>query len=237
VYRRWPDSWQLPTLAPSRLTGVSSSSHRRRRSLSGNPISPTSPRLEAPPSPRDELYAETSGSSSDRFGHHLAPLPDVDESKEMSLSRSPSPQRGGGWASPGLTTPYDSSSRRSSPIRTYPNGNARGVTWATASARSAQVRGAPSFAPRNQGIGRHFRKWSSKLPFFSNDRSYAEKEKLGRGRSSSTRSTKLRDYAAHIGRIAWRLRKLLAVTILFVLCIILFYATRKSSHSGMMCIF
>ena len=144
----------------------------------------------------------------------------------MSLSRSPSPQRGGGWATPGLTTPYDGSSRRSSPIRTYPNGNAGGVTWASASARSAQLRATPPFVPQSQGIGRHLRRFSAKLPFFNSTRTYAEKEKLGRGRSTGARSARLRDYAARVGRRLWKFR--LSLGVIFTLCLIsiLFYTTR-----------
>jgi len=141
----------------------------------------------------------------------------------MSLSRSPSPQRGGGWSSPGLTTPYDGSSRRASPVRTYPNGSAS-VTWASAQSRSAEVRGIPSFAPRNQGIGKYFRRVSGKLPFF-NSQSYAEKEKLGRGRWTPARRNKPRDILAFFGRALWKLRKQILVVATIILLVILFYVT------------
>ncbi|KAF1986119.1 glycosyltransferase family 34 protein [Aulographum hederae CBS 113979] len=108
----------------------------------------------------------------------------------MSLSRSPSPQRGGGWSSPGLNTPYNSGSRRSSPMRAYSNGATNNVTWASAQAKSAEVKGYPAFQTRNQGIfARYARKVSSGmgLPMFAgaNNKDYAEKEKLGRGRWAS----------------------------------------------------
>lgn len=141
----------------------------------------------------------------------------------MSLSRSPSPQRGGGWSSPGLTTPYDSSSRKASPIRSYPNGST-GVTWASAQSKSAEVRGYPSFAPQNQGFGRYFRRLSGRLPFF-NSQSYAEKEKLGRGRWAAARRSRPRDILAFFGRAIWKLRKQLVVAIAVILLIVLFYAT------------
>jgi hypothetical protein len=90
------------------------------------------------------------------------------------MSRSPSPQPGG-WSSPGLNTPYDSGGRASP----FANGSSsHNVTWASAQARSAEVKGYPGFNPRGQSfLGKHFRRISTSLPF-----SYAEKEKLGRGR-------------------------------------------------------
>ncbi|KAF2400346.1 hypothetical protein EJ06DRAFT_477200 [Trichodelitschia bisporula] len=154
----------------------------------------------------------------------------------MSLSRSPSPQRGGGWASPGLTTPYNSSSRRASPIRTYPNGGsgASNVSWASAQAKSAEVRGYPSFEPRRQGFAGHLRKFSAKLPYF-NGKDYADKEKLGRGRGRVARA---KEVLAFVGRVAWRFRLRLAVVSTFLLCVLLFYVTplhrayRRSSMLG-----
>ncbi|KAK3080936.1 hypothetical protein LTS18_011760, partial [Coniosporium uncinatum] len=103
----------------------------------------------------------------------------------MSLSRSPSPQRGGGWSSPGLTTPYNSTSRRSSPMRAYANGGPNNITWASAKAKSAEVKSYPAFETRNQNVfARYARKFSTGmgLPTFNGDpdKDYAEKEKLGR---------------------------------------------------------
>lgn len=142
----------------------------------------------------------------------------------MSLSRSPSPQRSGGWSSPGLTTPYNSNSRRSSPIRSYANGSANNVTWAKAQARSDQVR---SFSPKSQGFSRHFQNLSAKLPYF-NSRDYSDKEKLGRGRwSSSASGSRLHNILAFLGRVIWRMRLRFAAVLAFLLLIILFYATRK----------
>jgi mannan polymerase II complex MNN10 subunit len=146
----------------------------------------------------------------------------------MSLSRSPSPQRSGGWSSPGLTTPYNSNSRRSSPIRSYANGSANNVTWATAQARSDQVR---SFSPRNQGFSRHFQGLSSRLPHF-NSRDYSDKEKLGRGRwSSSAAASRLQNVLAFLGRVIWRMRLRFAAVLAFLLLIMLFYATRGYSDT------
>jgi hypothetical protein len=146
----------------------------------------------------------------------------------MSLSRSPSPQRSGGWSSPGLTTPYNSNSRRSSPIRSYANGSANNVTWATAQARSDQVR---SFSPRNQGFSRHFQNLSARLPYF-NSRDYSDKEKLGRGRwSSSAAGSRFQNVLVFLGRVIWRMRLRFGAVLAFLLLVILFYVTRGYSDT------
>ncbi|KAJ4288127.1 alpha-1,6-mannosyltransferase [Kalmusia sp. IMI 367209] len=143
------------------------------------------------------------------------------------MSRSPSP-RPGGWSSPGLNTPYDSGGR-SSP---FANGSSNNVTWASAQARSANVKGYTAFNPRNQGFfGKHFRRLSTSLPF-----SYGEKEKLGRGRYQG--NNKIMQMLNRIGWNLWRLRKSVGVILLILLSYILFYATplhrvyRRSSWFG-----
>ncbi|KAL9083731.1 MAG: hypothetical protein Q9165_008397 [Trypethelium subeluteriae] len=107
----------------------------------------------------------------------------------MSLSRSPSPQPSGGWHSPALaSSQFDGIASSTSPSprhygSDYMNGgtgsSGSNVTWASAQARSANVKHSQS-----QGFFRHFRRLSSSLPRFSHQSSthYAEKEKLGRGR-------------------------------------------------------
>ena len=163
----------------------------------------------------------------------------------MSLSRSPSPNRGGGWSSPGLTTPFDNISRTSSPRRGYGdlqmNGSSsnNNVTWATAKARSEEVNGYPSFSTRNNGFfSRHARQISRSLPSFNigTRRDYAEKEKLGRGRrwlpNSGSRTGRL---ATYFGRILWRMRLRLLIVFGFILAVILFYVTRGSYFSITLC--
>jgi mannan polymerase II complex MNN10 subunit len=104
----------------------------------------------------------------------------------------------------------------------YPNGGSHNVTWASAQAKSAEVKGY-SFNPRNQGFfGRHFRRLSTSLPF-----SYADKEKLGRGRYQSNKAMEL---VRRIGRSLWKLRRSLGLVLLLILSFILFYVTRKSPH-------
>lgn len=151
----------------------------------------------------------------------------------MSLSRSPSPRRGGGWASPGLTTPYDSINGRASPRSGFnefafnagpSNSN---VTWASAKAKSEEINGYPSFSTQNNGFfSRHARQLSRKLPSFNlgGKKDYAEKEKLGRGRWAPGRGSKI---APYLGRTVWRMRLRLLMILALILAFVLFYVTRK----------
>ncbi|MCJ1408993.1 alpha-1,6-mannosyltransferase [Ptychographa xylographoides] len=166
----------------------------------------------------------------------------------MSLSRSPSPTHGGGWSSPGLTSPFDTISGRSSPRKAYgdlhlnggPVGNS--VTWASAKAKSEEVNGYPSFSTRNNGFfSRHARKISSSLPRFnmgSRQPSYAEKEKLGRGRWYPNGGSKLARLRTMLGSVTRRMRVRLLLVLGFILAIILFYKTplhlvyRRTSFLG-----
>ena len=160
----------------------------------------------------------------------------------MSLSRSPSPQHGGGWSSPGLTSPFDSMSGRSTPRKAYGemhiNGSASNsnVSWATAKARSQEINGYPSFAIRNNGFfSRHARTISSSLPSFHlrGRRDYAEKEKLGRGRWSATGSSRSGRLHTYLGRTTRRMRLRLLIILGLLLAVILFYVTRKPKHIPM----
>lgn len=68
------------------------------------------------------------------------------------------------------------------------------MSWESAKAKSEGVNGYPSFSTHNNGFfNRHYRKISSSLPRFNmgSDKSYAEKEKLGRGRWSVRGASKL----------------------------------------------
>ena len=148
----------------------------------------------------------------------------------MSLSRSPSPRRGGGWSSPGLTSPYESGN--ASPRKAYGdiNGSAgTSVTWETAKARSAEVKGYPSFSTQNQGFFlRHARKISTSLPTFSmGRRDYSDKEKLGRGRWQATNTSRAGRFLSAFGRVVWRMRLRLGIVSCLILAFLLFYVTRK----------
>lgn len=151
----------------------------------------------------------------------------------MSLSRSPSPRRDGGWSSPGLTTPYDESNGRSrSPRKPYGgiNGGPQGgVTWASAKANSARVNGYPSYQSQNQGFfSRHMRNLSESLPYFAHggqeDR-YAEKEKTGRGRPGGGSWA---DVPKRIAFLMSRRRKYAAMLVLAIFAILLWFSKRKN---------
>ncbi|KAF2146449.1 glycosyltransferase family 34 protein [Aplosporella prunicola CBS 121167] len=102
----------------------------------------------------------------------------------MSLSRSPSPNPGTGWPSPGLPTPtFGDMSGRSSPMI----GGANNVTWSSAQAKSAEVRG---FKPRGNIFSRHMSRWSQSLPLWIHPSGVtsAEKEKFSRATFSPRRN-------------------------------------------------
>lgn len=150
----------------------------------------------------------------------------------MSLSRSPSPRRDGGWSSPGLTTPYDESNGRSrSPRKAYSgiNGGPQGVTWASAKASSARVNGYPSYQSQNKGFfSRHMRNLSESLPYFAHggqeDR-FAEKEKLGRGIHGGGGSWA--DVPRRIALLMSRRRKYLALLVLALFAVLVWFSKRK----------
>ncbi|KAF2460104.1 galactosyl transferase GMA12/MNN10 family-domain-containing protein [Lineolata rhizophorae] len=172
----------------------------------------------------------------------------------MSLSRSPSPQRGGGWSSPGLTAPYNSSghggrggsaagSGRTSPVPAFANG--ANVTWATAQARSAEVLrgGGRGDGSRTRGggfLGGHWRRISIGLPQWRSGgggigaQHFAEKEKLGRGRwniggggvsGGGGARGKVMQILAFFGRAIWRMRLRLAIVLGILLLVLGFYVT------------
>jgi mannan polymerase II complex MNN10 subunit len=120
-----------------------------------------------------------------------------------------------------------STSGRSSPMRGYANGGANNVTWAAAQARSAEVKGYGAFAPRNNNFfNRHLRSISNSLPSFAP--SYAEKEKVSRGRWARFQRTRLGQVFAKVGRKMWRWRIPLFIVFALLWCYFLFYVTRKS---------
>ena len=215
-------------MAPLSPTLPITGSQRRRRASSAAKRTPTPTlNLQEPNSSKGYLGA-SSGLSADGFAQPLPPIPGTPG--HMSLSRSPSPNKGGGWSSPGLTTPFDNVSGRSTPRKSYPmNGTIGGgdVSWATAKSRSDQVNGYPSFSTRNNGFfSRHARQISRSLPSFVKG---AEKEKLGRGRWYANSGTRTGRTLRFLGHHIWRLRLRLLVVLSFVLAIIIFYVTREFS--------
>ena len=147
-----------------------------------------------------------------------------DSSGSMSLSRSPSPRPGGGWASPGLNSPAGTfSSCRSS--------GGSSVTWESAKRKSQGVHGYPAFAIRNNGFfRRHYRKISSSLPRFNlgSERCYAEKEKLGWGRRPEKYGKRLVRLRRAWRRSGRRTKLCLTISFALIAMYILFYWTRKS---------
>ncbi|KAI1356475.1 galactosyl transferase GMA12/MNN10 family-domain-containing protein [Xylaria sp. FL0043] len=141
----------------------------------------------------------------------------------MSLSRSPSPIPGGGWASPGLDI---NSSGRSTPAKmTFSSSNAGAVTWESARMKSRGVTGYPTFSTQNQGFfTRHMRRISSSLPSFSNhnDDVTTEKDKFRPARSRIPLLGRIKSIMARMSR-KWKVRALIAIIILA--CYILFYIT------------
>lgn len=112
-------------------------------------------------------------------------------------------------------------------MRAYPNGSTHNLTWASAQARSAEVKG-----HRNRGFMGHVRnKLSASLPRFNPgyNRDYAEKEKLGRGRWSVNNGTTIAGFLSRIGRLVWRMRLRALLVLAFFFLMTLFYATGKSA--------
>ncbi|KAH0556329.1 hypothetical protein GP486_005744 [Trichoglossum hirsutum] len=148
----------------------------------------------------------------------------------MSLSRSPSPLPRGGWASPGLTSGRSSPSRGSYADH---NGSANTVSWASAKAKSDEVKnGYPSFSTRsNSFFGRHARRLSHSLPSFNIGwrKDFAEKEKLGRGRWAGGR---LAQMATLAGNIARRMKLRLLLLFGFILTMIPYIISGNALHSS-----
>lgn len=146
----------------------------------------------------------------------------------MSLSRSPSPVPGGGWASPGLNI---NASGRSSPVPGYSASNGTPVIWESARQKTMGAAGGyPSFSTHNQGFfTRHMRRLSSSLPRFSSSTHYAEKEKLGRGRWSANNVPLLGRLRAMMARMGRKMKLRLLFALLLILSVIIFFNTRSST--------
>ncbi|KAJ9157527.1 Alpha-1,2-galactosyltransferase [Pleurostoma richardsiae] len=155
----------------------------------------------------------------------------------MSLSRSPSPVPGGGWASPGLNI---NTSGRSSPAKGFSGSNGGSVVWESSRLKNTGANGGyPSFSTQNQGFfTRHMRRISSSLPSFSMNTHYAEKEKLQRGRWSPLRLPlvgRVKSIVARMGR-KMKIRLLIGFLILFSLYVFyhspLVYHWRRTTWLG-----
>ncbi|KAK1600634.1 galactosyl transferase GMA12/MNN10 family protein [Colletotrichum navitas] len=146
----------------------------------------------------------------------------------MSLSRSPSPIPGGGWASPGLTI---NTSGRSSPSRGFSASNGATSPWETSKMRTAGMNGYPSFSTQNQGFfTRHMRRISSSLPRFNHQSHYTEKEKLSRASWPAQKVPlvgRIRSVFARMGR---KMKLRLLILLLLSLAMTIFYNTPLVYH-------
>lgn len=146
----------------------------------------------------------------------------------MSLSRSPSPRRGGGgWASPGLTPGYDDGDGGGEGSSGSSGGGAGGAAASTrrpaaASMWAPRLRASTAAAGDSQsGFVRHLRNVSGNLPYFrAATKDYSDKEKLGRGRWSGAAARPEWRHGDRIlpfvGRVLWRLRVPLAMVLALV---------------------
>jgi len=143
----------------------------------------------------------------------------------MSLSRSPSPTRGG-WSSPGLSTPNSGMSRGPSPIRNPGprRTNANNAPWK--SATRAEPRSFASFSPREGTFTTSLRKMSQSLSFWRT-KNFSDKEKLGRGRMATARTEWKRGdrILPFVGRVVWKMR--LQFLIIFVILGALLFSTGR----------
>lgn len=155
---------------------AASSSQRRRAGSRGPHAAPSGLRSNSSNSHSSPTRAsQPPGRSTSRVG--TSTLREADEDRvEMSLDRTPSPQPSGGWASPGLDTPYESTRVQHFASESLSGGsNSSGsrarnpISWENAKASSARVNGFPSWKSQNEGFfGRHMRRISSGLPVFMN---------------------------------------------------------------------
>lgn len=148
----------------------------------------------------------------------------------MSLSRSSSPAPGGGWASPGLTMSASGQTSTAPSLAT-----SKPIQW-DSSARSGGS-GGPTFTTKNQGFfTRHMRRISNTLPTFSvpaaSHSTYAEKEKLNRGRSYLSRTFSRLPLLSRIYDAFCRLSHKTKIRFLLILIVlvswIIFYNSRGS---------
>ncbi len=149
----------------------------------------------------------------------------------MSLSRSPSPREEGGWSSPGLTE----NGGRVTPGSRGANGTP--VSWEAAKRKSQAVNGGyPVFSTQNNGFfRRHLRSISNSLPRFNvpnGDYSYAEREKLGRGRWQANNGGRIARLRNYINQQSRKVKLRFMIVFAFLFAFFLFYNTRKSRPSA-----
>ena len=100
--------------------------------------------------------------------------------------------------------------------------------WESSRLKKGGGAGYPSFSTKNQSFfGRHMRRLSSSLPRFSSSSSYADKEKLGRGRWSVHNVPLLGRIRGVMGRMGRKVKIRLLMLLTLLLSIIIFYNTRE----------
>lgn len=219
-------------------TPAGSSSQRRR--LSATPTSNDAPTFSSagslrPPSQNGSSSAASSSLAAvDGFDQPLPAIPGS-PSDPMTLSRSPSPQPGGGWTTPGLAESIHNDRNRSRSPAKKPYGDLQthALSWEAAKAQSAQVKAySPVLESHNRGFfKRHIRSLSSQLPQFyrrSSSAKHINTEKASRGGLPQSREEwKSAAYVAW--RISYRWRRQLLLLFSVIILTVLFYVTRESS--------
>ena len=238
---------------------ASSSHHRRRSSVQpklhiDDPSSPSHSQQEQHYHPHPGLESGVRSSATDEPYASLSPYAAFAPARpSMSLSRSPSPRRGGGWSSPGLMTapmttttstttttsnPYynnhnnhnnhnagTSSSRRVSPVRVSSSSSTQGL-WKSSSSSSGVRGGSVVFTPRSKGWAGHWRKISARLPLWDHG-SASGGQQFARDRRKWGARDRRRGgrILPFVGRILWRLRVPIVIVILLILTLV--YSTAR----------
>ncbi|KAJ5900076.1 hypothetical protein N7495_004820 [Penicillium taxi] len=157
---------------------------------------------------------------------HLPPSSPFTSNVPVAITLSPS---GRGWSSPGLTPGSGTTPRGYSPSSLSPG---TGISWATAKAKSDEVRGYPSFSTRNSGFfSRQKHKISSRLPGFRGSpspRGYDDKDAYKRAQWNG--GAGVRSPLAFVGRIFQRGRLVTCANQLTLTAIV--HAYRRSSLGG-----
>lgn len=222
---------------------IVTTSHQRRRSTTSIPPLRLVKESQSSQHPRDSSWGQGSTSGLPAGPNSvrpttLSPIPGTPSNplpSPMTLSRSPSPLPGGGWSSPGLTPGSGATSPRY-PTTGHGPLSPGAISWASAKAKSDEVRSYPAFSTRNSGFfSRQKRKISASLPRFTLSRDFREQEKLGRGRSLgsstgwSSRDSNLRGkVVSFVGNVMRRRR----FRVLFsLLAVLVFYLSFWSGTS------
>jgi mannan polymerase II complex MNN10 subunit len=152
----------------------------------------------------------------------------------MSLSRSPSPQPGGGWSTPGLTDDSRHGTSRRRDCGDLNGFASNDIALAAAKAKSNQVRNTPSFKTRNEGFfSRQRRKISATLPrfnAFNPTHKDWNAEKVGRGPWRQVGGGQWSRLKTLAGNLLRKFKLLIVVLVLIALTTILWSKSSKCLH-------